>query len=182
MVIQDVLYKEMKIKYTIIFLFSLLAQIVSASPIVIPSHSNLLERADLVITASFVKTVKTEERRKIRHHHATRVLSHFTIDSVLKGKLAEPDVVVGHYARPPKKSQFDEVCLTTWHFSFISFKKSHDKYLIYLKKQKSGKYTPVTGEIDPQYSFWKLESKKESTAEQIAAPLLPSEGAPSEGR
>lgn len=153
-------------RYTIILLFSLLAQVVSASPIVIPSQSNLLERADLVITASFVKTVKTEERRKIRHHDATRVLSHFKVDSVLKGKLAAAEVILGHYAKPPMKSQFDEVRLTTHHFSFISFKKSHEKYLIYLKKQDSGAYAPATGEVDPQYSFWKLESKKETIAEQ----------------
>jgi hypothetical protein len=133
---------------------------------VIPSQSNLLERADLVITASFVKTVKTEERRKIRQHDATRVLSHFKVDSVLKGKLATSEVILGHYAKTPKESQFDEVRLTTDHFSFISFKKSHETYLIYLKKQDSGAYAPATGEVDPQYSFWKLESKQETIAEQ----------------
>lgn len=155
-------------KYTIIFLASQVAQVASAAPIVIPSHSNLLERADLVVTASFVKTEQTEERRKIKQHDARRVLSHFKIDSVLKGKPSEPEIVAGHYAKPPSKSHFDSVRLTADHLSFISFTKSHDKYLIYLKKQKTEAYAPVTGEINPQYSFWKLESKKE-TAEQSPA-------------
>jgi len=153
-------------KYTFILLSVLIAQVVSASPIVIPSQSNLLERADLVVTASFVKTEQTEERRTIKRHDARRVLSYFKIDSVLKGKHSKPDIVLGHYAKPPSKSQFDEVRLTTDHFSFISFRKSHHKYLIYLKEEKSGAYAPATGEIDPQHSFWRLESKKEATAEQ----------------
>lgn len=152
-------------KKTIIVIFVLTAQVTMAAPRIIPSHSNLLERADLVVTASFVKTEETEVRRRLGPHDARRVLTHFTIDSVLKGKLSSPTVVVGHYRQPPSNSPFNAVRLTTHHFSFIAFTNVNEKYLIYLKKQDTGAYAPVTGEIDPQFSFWKLEYKKEAIAE-----------------
>lgn len=156
-------------KYSMVILLGLLAQVATASPIVIPSHSNLLERADVVVTATFVKTDETEERRRIGPHDAQRILSSFRIDSVLKRKSARPEIVVGHYRQPPSNSPFDAVRLTTQHFSFIAFSDPNEKYLIYLKKQKSGAYAPVTGEIDPQFSFWKLNYKKETIAEQSPA-------------
>ena len=153
-------------KKTAIAILALFAQLAVASPRVIPSHSNLLERADLVITASFVKTEETEERRRIGPHDARRVLTHFKIDSILKGKHSNQTVVVGHYLPPPSTSPFEAVRLTTHHFSFTAFSDPTEKYLIYLKKQKTGAYAPVTGELDPEFSFWKLDHKKETIAEQ----------------
>ena len=153
-------------KKTAIAILALFAQLAVGSPRVIPSHSNLLERADLVITASFGKTEETEERRRLGPHDARRVLSHFKIDSVLKGKHSGPTVVVGHYRHPPSKSPFEAVRLTTQKFSFIAFSDPNEKHLMYLKKQETGAYAPVTGELDPQFSFWKLNYKKETIAEQ----------------
>lgn len=149
-------------------MLALLAQVGWASPRIIPTHSNLLSRADLVITGTFVKTEETEERRRIGQHDARRILTHFKIDSVVKGTPSGTEVVVGHYRQPPSDSPFDAVRITTQHFSFIAFSNTTEKCLIYLKEQGPGVYAPVTGEIDPQFSFWNLEYKRETIAEPPA--------------
>ena len=158
-------------KRIVIATLAMVANVATASPRVIPSHSNLLAQADLVVTASFVKTDETEERRRLGPHDAQRVLTTFKIDSILKGNSSDQTVTVGHYLPPPSKSPFDAVRLTTHHFSFIAFRDPNEKYLIYLKKQKTGAYAPVTGEIDPQFSFWQVEYKKETIAEQSSRPV-----------
>jgi hypothetical protein len=148
--------------------FALLAQVATASPRIIPTQSNLLSRADLVITATYVTTEETEERRRIGQHDARRILAHFRIDCVMKGTPTGTEVIVGHYLQPPSDSPLDAVRISTQHFSFLVFSNTTEKYLIYLKEQGEGVYAPVTGEIDPQFSFWNLEYKGATIAEPAA--------------
>jgi len=169
-------------KILTILTFLLVAHVASASPRLMPSHSNLLERADVVIVGKFLKTVATEGHRKIRHFDTVEAWTFFEVTTVLKGSPSNTVVSIMHYKQVSPPSDWDAVRIWVGTpFSLVSFVQQYEHYMIYLKSEGKGKYLPVTGALDPQFSFWKLEYKKETYAEQIAAPL-PSEGAPSEGR
>lgn len=160
----------------------MVGNVASAAPRLMPTHSNLLEQADVVIVGKFEKTDATKIHRKIKHFDTVEVWSSFQTTAVLKGFPSNAVVSIKHYQQVSPPSDFDAVRTTVGTpFSLISFVKRYEHYMIYLKSNGKGRYTPVTGAVDPQFSFWRLEYKKESYAEQIAAPF-PSEGAPSEGR
>ncbi len=165
-----------------ILTFLVVSHVASSAPRLMPTHSNLLEQADVVIVGRFEKTDATETHRKIKHFDTVEVWSSFQVTSVLKGSPSNSVVTIKHYQQVSPPSDFGAVRTTVGTpFSLISFAKRYEHYMIYLKSDGKGRYLPVTGAVDPQFSFWKLEYKKEGYAEQIAAPL-PSEGAPSEGR
>jgi hypothetical protein len=136
------------------------AHAAAASPLTIPSHSNLLENADLVIIAHFIKTDETEMHRKVSSLDAVAVWSDFQVTAFLKGSSSNQVATVMHYKPLPPASGFWPVQMTSGpRFSFVSFIKSYQHYLIYLKSDGNKRYFPVTGVEDPEYSFWKLSSK-----------------------
>lgn len=150
-------------KILTILTFLLLAHVASASPRLMPTHSNLLERADVVIVGKFVKTDATEVHRKIRHFETVEVWSIFEVTTVLKGSPSNAVVSIMHYKQVSPPSYWDSVQTTVGiPFSLISFVQQYEHYMIYLKSDGKGKYLPVTGALDPRFSFWKLEYKKEN--------------------
>ena len=156
-----------KMKITGIVVFAMLAQVALASPRIIPSHSNLFERADMVIVGKFVKTDATDTHRKIRHFDTVEAWSTFDVITILKGSPSNSVVSIMHYKQVSPPSDWDAVRTTVGTpFSLISFTKQYEHYMIYLKSDGKGGSLPVTGAIDPQFSFWKLEYKKETYAEQ----------------
>jgi len=144
----------------IIITLILLAHAAAASPLTIPSHSNLLENADVVIIGHFMKTDETEIHSKISSLDAVAVWSDFQVTAFLKGYSSKQVATVMHYKPLPPASGFWPIQMTSGpRFSFVSFIKSYQHYLIYLKSDGNKRYLPVTGAEDPEYSFWKLSSK-----------------------
>ncbi len=150
---------------TIMMLLAVLTQSVWAAPRFVPAHSNLLERAQVVVIGRCVMTQHTEEHRKLERRDGILVLSRFKIEAVLKGSPSEPEVVVRHYRPTPPITPLDAVYATTDNVAFIAFHKVGQTYLIYLNKTADTNYAPVTGESDPQYSFWPLDRMKRGPAE-----------------
>lgn len=153
-----------------VFTLLVVAHVASAAPRLIPTHSVLLAQADVVIVGKFEKTETTEAHRKIKHFDTVEVWSSFQVTSVLKGSPSNTVVSIKHYKQVSPPSDFDALRTTVGTpFSLISFAKRHEHYMIYLKSDGKGRYLPVTGAVDPQFSFWKLEYKKEGYAESGGA-------------
>lgn len=149
-----------------IVIFTILAQVALAFPRIIPSHANLFKQADVVIIGKFVRTDVTDIHQTIKYLDTVRVWSSFEITTILKGSPSNSIVSIAHFKQVSNPTAREAIRTTAGtQFSLISFTPTNAHYVIYLKSDGAGKYIPVTGDIDPQFSFWKLDYKRESDNE-----------------
>ena len=136
-------------------LFPVLAASIEARPVKIWSLQELTTKADLVVVATAVSSTDTKNWVYPEAKDTTWVTvdTVFSIETVLKGELKGPSVTVQHFRYwKPEASVIDGP-------SFVQFapSKKH-RYLMFLGRKANGRYEPLTGQYDPDGSFFMLEN------------------------
>jgi hypothetical protein len=113
----------------------------------------MFDQADLVVIARVVKTEDTDERSKILTLNAVGVITEFRTHLVLKGSKNFKTFQLHHYrlANPS-----DEETIANGP-NFVEFSRDSAPCLLFLAKERDGRYAPVTGQEDPAlYSVLEL--------------------------
>ena len=112
------------------------------------TFQEMFDKADFVVIAEVVSTKETEERNTLQdiepHVAVIGILTDFKSRLVLKGSHSLATFQLHHYRFRSEDDKFaangpDLVDLSGYHQIF----------LLFLVKEKDGKYAPVTGQTDP---------------------------------
>lgn len=123
--------------------------------IAIPSYRTLLERSDIVVIARPTAVTETKDRIDLpgstsdrKGVSGTGVATTFRVSAVLKGDKELKEFVLHHY-----RLAFNGTGLP---FAIINgpglvhFDPSKDdRYLLFLVREKDGRYAPTAGQVDP---------------------------------
>lgn len=129
---------------------------VSARPVKIWSVEELHEKADLVVVGI---AVSSADAKGLAYPDAktdtwVSVDTVFNIDCTLKGGLKTDRVTVRHNRYYEKKAEITTIDGP----SFVEFNTNFkNQYLIFLKRTDHGSYEPLTGQYDPDNSFFLLQ-------------------------
>ncbi len=119
------------------------------------TYQEMFDKADLVVIAMAGDTKDTNERAKLlKDIEVIGVETEFTTRLTLKGPKEIRNFQLHHYRTP------DDVFVTNGpHLVSIHLPPGrHPDFLMFLIKEKDGRYAPVTGQTDPA-SFSVLELK-----------------------
>ena len=137
------------VKMTIaIFMMLSTAFLAEARHMLVWSQEKMYDRADLVIVARPASTQETAEKWTLQHiAPAVRVIglsTEFDILLVKKGDGSLKKAVLHHYRiADPKQSKLNGPNL-------VSFDpKEHTRFLLFLRREADGRYSPVSGQTDP---------------------------------
>jgi len=146
----------------------------TARPVRNWTQQQLFDEADIVVVATASERKKTENSDDFLTDHLQQYETELDVKSVLKGKGVEPAITdkVDKENPNPKVIKFV-------HFRYRADAKSTlgngpsfavlkpitetkggsanvPQYLLYLRKRKDGRYEPVTGNMDPKESIFRL--------------------------
>jgi hypothetical protein len=116
------------------------------------TYQKLFDKADIVIIGRSLSTEDTQEITALEKvYDVVGLSSTISVRLVLKGDPDLASVVLHHYRRkkyePPPES-----------LSLVRFKSNQARYLMFLKREKDGRYAPVSGQVDPAlFSILKVE-------------------------
>jgi hypothetical protein len=124
------------------------------------SYEKMLERADLVVIAKSLSTQEILEDSKLPDGSTWDVVGLATqleVRAVLKGDKNLKSFTLHHYRQKTPEEVIPNGP------SFVLFDpKHHQKYLLFLKKESDGRYSPVTGQVYPAlFSVLKLNGVAE---------------------
>ena len=126
-----------------------------ARPVRMWSLSELTAKADLVVVATAASSTDAKNYVYPDAKDTTWVTvdTVFSIETVLKGEIKTPRVTVQHFRY--WKSDASVVDGP----SFVEFfpARKH-RYLMFLERKANGRYEPLTGQYDPDGSFFMLEN------------------------
>lgn len=128
----------------------------SARPVKIWPFEELNEKADLVIVGSAISSADAKgfTYPDAKADTLVSVDTVFHIDCTLKGDLKSDNVTVSHNRYYGKEAEITIIDGP----SFIEFNtKLKNQYLIFLKRADDGSYKPLTGQYDPDNSFFVLQ-------------------------
>ncbi len=109
------------------------------------THQEMFEKADLVVIASVVSTKDTSERGTLLNNiPVVGVVTEFEISLILKGKQSAPTISLRHY-----RLQSDDDLMIVNGPRLIRLAKAQPTWLLFLTREPSGTYSPVTGQTDP---------------------------------
>jgi len=116
----------------------------------------LMEKADLVVIATPVRTRDTDEHLAsfsyFRDQSVIGVATTFTVSGVLKGDAKAKRIVLHHY-RPDKMTMINGP-------GFVAFQlPAKQAYRLFLVREADGRYAPVAGQEDADLSVRKEVGK-----------------------
>ena len=117
-------------------------------------YQEMFDKADLVVIARRVTTRDTEERATILAHDVIGVLTDFNAYLVLKGDKNAKTFQLHHY----RLASDSDKSTTVNGPSLVEFSGEHPSFLLFLTKERDGRYAPVSGQEDPA-DFSVLELK-----------------------
>ena len=137
-------------------LLLLSAALAQARPVCIWQQAELLQKADLVVIATAHSTAddRSFNSKSVRPGLGTwiPVETEFDVQAVVKGQFSGKMLTVNHY----RYLQEDRVLIVDGP-AFVEFDPKKKQYLIYLKK-RGDHYEPLTGQYDPNQSFYQIQS------------------------
>jgi len=122
-----------------------------ARPFTLWSYQDLYDKADLVIIAKPISTQDTTEKTTlpdIPDVHVVGLFTEFKISVVMKGDKSMKKATLHHYRLADTK---EEVINGPTLISFDP--KQRTQSLMFLRLEKDGRYSPVSGQIDPDISI-----------------------------
>jgi hypothetical protein len=153
--------------------FLLISDVSHSRPLPCHTPAQLMKESDLVVIATATST-KDAVGAPIDYPGWVKlagVNTSFTIRAVIKGDHKGHELTVLHYrlAEEPWHALHVIVngpCLVTFRTGGLQYRSSNStyesalptEYLLYLKERKDGRYEPVTGPIDPEFSVRELVS------------------------
>jgi hypothetical protein len=139
-----------------------------ARPVQMFDYDKMTTGADIVVIATPVKTKNLEEKADLPgvrwNNQPIRVLGFettFEVSVCFKGKLStkkKPRIVLHHYRL--ENPSLGEVPNAVQLLQFKPGDRS--QFLMFLKREDSGRYTPFNGQTDPVHSVEKLRNPKMS--------------------
>ena len=124
------------------------------------SYQELYAQADLVVIAKPISTQDTTEKATLPNgtpgaYHVVGLSTEFEISVVLKGDNSLKKVTLHHYRLADSKSKEPLINGP----SLVSFYPKQDiQFLMFLRLEGDGRYSPVSGQIDPDMSvLWLLQ-------------------------
>jgi len=145
---------------------SLIVSVCFARPVQVFDYDKMTAKADLVVIATPIAIKRLEEKTNLPgvrwDNQPIRVLgleTTFKISVCFKDKLPatkKPRIVLHHYRlENPKLAEVPNAV------QLLQFKPGdRSQYLMFLKREKDGRYTPFNGQTDPIYSVEKLKNIK----------------------
>ena len=120
------------------------------------TYQEMFDKADLVVIARALETKDTSERSKLLHDvDVIGVETEFVTRVTLKGPKEIRKFVLHHYREEPD----DASTANGPALIRIPPGPRHPDFLMFLKKEKNGRYAPVTGQTDPMlFSVLELKS------------------------
>ena len=137
-----------------------------ARPVKRFDYDRMTAQADLVVIASHIAVKRLEEKTNLPHvrwgNQPICVLgleTTFEVSVCFKGKLQatkKPRIVLYHYRlENPRLAEVPNAV------HLLQLKPGdRSQYLMFLKREKDGRYTPFNGQTDPVYSIEKLRTPK----------------------
>lgn len=162
-------------------------------------HEKLFQKSDLVVLATPVSNADSGETMNPENYQVKflGVNTTFTDCIVLKGQLTDKEIKVLHYRLPDDApGQQNGPLLTYFHIGGVSLSKVRDgkvfgeigglgkQYILFLKKRDDGRYEPVSGQIDSNFSFLHILGeplpadvfkKDEKGTQFLFKPIVPTE-------
>jgi hypothetical protein len=125
------------------------------------TYQEMFDKSDLVVIATVQRTKDTAEKSKLLDTvDVIGVETEFNTELILKGSKDVRVFVLHHYREPDEGSTANGPSLL-----FIGPEK-HPPFLLFLTKEKDGRYAPVAGQTDPALiSVIKLNSAVKTIAE-----------------
>jgi hypothetical protein len=127
------------------------------------TYQQMFDKADLVVIAIAYKTKDTNERNKLLDTvDVIGVETEFNTELTLKGPKDVRIFLLHHYREPDDQFTSDGPALV-----YIPPEK-HPTFLLFLVKEKDGRYAPLTGQTDPKlFSVIELKSGVHTLEEQM---------------
>ena len=126
-----------------------------ARPVQLWSIEELKEQADVVLIGS---VAATEDAQGFTYENAAadtwvKVDTVFQVETVFKGKLEADTVAVRHERYFGQEAEVQVVDGP----AFIAFDaEQKQRYLIFLKRTEGGTLEPLSGQYDPEFSFFRI--------------------------
>ena len=121
------------------------------------SYQELYDQADLVVIAKPISTQDASERAVLPKFspdlNVVGLSTAFDISVVMKGDRSLKKCVLHHYRLAnPKEMRVNGPMLASFD------PKEHTRFLLFLRREADGRYSPVSGQTDPTlFSVQKLE-------------------------
>ena len=118
------------------------------------TYQEMFDKADLVVIASSISTKETKEQLKLLGTvDVVGVETEFVTRLTLKGSKDITHFILHHYQEP------DDQFTANGPFLIKIKPGQHAGFLMFLVKDKEGRYAPVTGQVDPAlFSILQLRS------------------------
>lgn len=109
----------------------------------------MFDKADLVVVAEVVSSKDTEERSTLQdlepHVDVIGLVTEFKRRLILKGSQSVKTFQLHHY-----RFQLEDEKLAANSPNLVEFSgQQHQVFLLFLVKERDGRYAPVTGQTDP---------------------------------
>jgi hypothetical protein len=129
----------------LVLMFFLIPQVLSARIVRTWSYQEMFDKADLVVIASVVSTKDTKERTTLLNDvNVVGVFTEFKSLLILKGPKTVPTFQLRHYRL---QSENDEKIVNGP--DLVRIGPHHPVFLLFLTKDRDGRYSPLTGQTDP---------------------------------
>jgi len=125
-------------------MFVLMPQLLSARIVRTWSYQEMFDKADLIVVASVVSTKDTKERTTLLNINVVGVFTEFRSLLILKGSKTVPTFQLHHYRL---QSENEENIVNGP--DLVRIGPHHPIFLLFLIKDRDGKYSPLTGQTDP---------------------------------
>ncbi len=125
------------------------------------TFSELAEKADAIVVAEPISTTSTAEKTELSENISPPVAvvgveTEFNVLAVLKGMVEKKEFVLHHYKLPPDVGVIINGPLLI-DFPAESNVRSH--YLMFSKRASDGRFEPVSGQVDPIDSIYRLSKR-----------------------
>jgi hypothetical protein len=138
---------EMRI-FLILLLMFCVPRTMSARIVKPWTYQEMFDKADLVVIAEVLSTKGTEERSALQdldpHVAVIGVVTEFKSRLMIKGSQSTKTFQLHHY-----KFQSDDDKLAANSPDLVEISGQHQVFLLFLIKEREGRYAPVTGQTDP---------------------------------
>jgi hypothetical protein len=140
------------------------------------SHAELFKQAEIVLIVRPSSTRDSKAGDPVveipgdaGRNYLTPIVTRCKVLAVVKGDLVKKEVILPHYRLDMKKAESNGIhgilngpSLVTFAMPKIDFAEFEGlqcdrDYLVFLKREQDGDFTFVTGQIDPEFSVFRLQ-------------------------
>jgi len=120
-----------------------------------PDYDELTEKSDAIVIAEDVAVRNLTESAVLQNYQPeTRVLgveTTFKVVATLKGQIPKRDFVLHHYRFPTSSAALDMTAVNGT--TLVTFLGDKQRYLMFLNLASDGRFTPASGQTDPDLSI-----------------------------